>query len=192
MSQTLVVGDKFGRWTVVSEPYRPPDKDRYFVDIVCECNYRTRKALSKLTSGQSKMCPPCYKEEGRSKRNPESILINLVHGWYKKSAKQRGIHWGLTKQEFASLIFQDCAICGTKPKNKASDRLRMLTLPKYNGVDRIVNDLGYVIGNVQTCCRWCNEAKKAKTVAEFDAWIEGIMKTYGANRSGDGSPSRTV
>lgn len=178
--KTTVVGQRMGNWIARSEPYVPPQKDRLHVDVVCLCGHKTMRRYADLRSGKSKMCHDCYTKEARSKVTPEEILINLVYGWYKKSAKERGIEWDLSKDKFAELIFNNCYICGSEPKNKASDRYSRVQLPKYNGIDRIVNALGYIEGNIEPCCRWCNEAKKAKSVEEFNEWIEGIMQTYGA------------
>lgn len=55
----------------------------------------------------------------------------------------------------------------------------------YGGLDRRDNSVGYLSENVVPCCRWCNEAKKAKTETEFLEWIGGLSRVTcrGDNRT---------
>jgi hypothetical protein len=45
-----------------------------------------------------------------------------------------------------------------------------------NGIDRIDSKLGYVEGNVVSCCKICNSAKGDLTLAEFENWINKMIK----------------
>jgi hypothetical protein len=40
-----------------------------------------------------------------------------------------------------------------------------------NCIDRIDSGLGYEIGNIVPCCKWCNIAKADKSVEEFKGHI---------------------
>lgn len=45
-----------------------------------------------------------------------------------------------------------------------------------NGIDRIDSDLGYVDGNVKSCCFICNRAKGNLSIIDFRKWIDNIIK----------------
>lgn len=47
----------------------------------------------------------------------------------------------------------------------------------YNGIDRMDNSLGYISGNVVTCCQICNRAKGAMLLEDFMLWIKQLV-TY--------------
>jgi hypothetical protein len=62
----------------------------------------------------------------------------------KSGAKQRGLKFDLTIDQYKNLIDNNCIYCiGPLPKSGA-------------GLDRIDNNKGYTIDNVVPCCRNCN------------------------------------
>lgn len=65
---------------------------------------------------------------------------------YKRDAKKKGVAFELTNEEFDILIKSDCEYCKRSP----------LT---WFGIDRVIPSLGYVIGNVVSCCWDCNRDK---------------------------------
>ena len=68
---------------------------------------------------------------------------NTCLGKYKSRAKSRTVLIELTKEYFDTLIKSDCVYCHRSPIT-------------CFGIDRIIPDVGYVIGNVATCCYDCN------------------------------------
>ena len=50
----------------------------------------------------------------------------------------------------------------------------LIILFLYNGIDRLNNEVGYIPGNVVSCCRLHNEWKRAMTEKAF---IETIHRT---------------
>ncbi len=95
---------------------------------------------------------------------------------YRRSARRRGVTWRVARATFDRLIDDDCAYCDAPPNNVMrtgrADRLREF---RYNGIDRIDNDRGYVVGNVVTCCITCNRAKSDLTHADFLAGIGRLV-----------------
>lgn len=79
----------------------------------------------------------------------------------KAKARNRGIDWTLTHVETYYLIIADCQYCGQKA-NWPNGR---------NGIDRIVNEIGYYKDNCVTCCSQCNSAKRDLSIQEFKNWI---------------------
>jgi 5-methylcytosine-specific restriction endonuclease McrA len=66
----------------------------------------------------------------------------------RQGAKQRGYTWDLTFEQWIDLVLgHSCHYCGG-------------TLPEAGcGLDRKDNKIGYVISNVVTCCKECNDIK---------------------------------
>lgn len=85
--------------------------------------------------------------------------IRGVFNDYKSRAKSKGVEWALTFEMLYSLVTSVCAICGKKPTNKINRQSIKNCVAMYNGIDRIDNSLGYIEGNVRTCCKLCNAMK---------------------------------
>lgn len=183
----IPVGTRFGHWTTTSPKYRVPNKNSYVVEAKCDCGREQTLYATQLTGGYSRRCVSCGRR-GRPIQTPKEYVVSQVYGWYRKSAKKRGIPFEVTKEFFGDLLFRDCYYCGVQPKNKTVDRMGLRELPRYGGVDRVDNSVGYLEDNIVPSCRWCNEAKKAKSEAEFLSWIEGIKN--GPYDSGDRASSR--
>jgi hypothetical protein len=71
-----------------------------------------------------------------------------------------------------------CDYCGrhpetyTRPKNANGGF-------KYNGIDRVVNSVGYTLENCVPCCSNCNRAKSTLSRQEFIAWAHRVKKHLG-------------
>lgn len=65
---------------------------------------------------------------------------------YKRDANRKRVSFELTNEDFDILIKGDCKYCKRSP-----------TL--WFGIDRLVPSLGYVLGNVVSCCWDCNRDK---------------------------------
>jgi hypothetical protein len=65
---------------------------------------------------------------------------------YKGHAKRKDIAFELSEEQFDKFYRKDCFYCGS--------------LIPLIGIDRMENDKGYEIGNVVSCCRFCNMMKK--------------------------------
>ena len=100
--------------------------------------------------------------------------INMLYYKYKKSAKNRNYSFNLTKEEFVKLINKDCYYCGQSPNNIQHDKFHGDY--QYNGIDRVDNTIGYISSNVVPCCKWCNIAKRDRTVEDFYSWIKAVNK----------------
>lgn len=64
---------------------------------------------------------------------------------YRSGAKERGLTFDLTMDEFMSFWQADCNYCGKS----------ISTI----GIDRIKSDLGYTLANCVSCCSMCNYIK---------------------------------
>jgi len=83
---------------------------------------------------------------------------------YRKGAKDRGIDFLLTDNEFLSLWGKPCVYCGAEIKTI--------------GIDRVDSKKGYCLDNVVACCGICNTGKMQRTHKEFFRHIYNIVKFY--------------
>jgi hypothetical protein len=107
---------------------------------------------------------------------------------YKTNAKKRDLEWSLTDDEFYGLTREPCHYCGAPPMQVQKTQATSDDYV-YNGVDRLDNAMGYVVGNVVPCCGVCNRMKMAMSDKEFLDMIERIYEHRIATPS---SRSRSV
>lgn len=106
---------------------------------------------------------------------------NRIFRSYKNDAKNKGVTFLLTEEQFFSLTSSNCKYCGIEPiqvfkpshyyKGYDNDRVYF-----YNGIDRINPQIGYEIDNVVSCCSTCNYAKRTMSVDQFLNWIYRVYK----------------
>lgn len=94
---------------------------------------------------------------------------------HRKSVEKRGGDFGLDYEEFKAFVSRPCAYCGSlgTPKQKYGH------YSISNGIDRIDNSKGYVVGNVAPCCKTCNQFKKGLTIDEVLAHVRLIAMFKG-------------
>ena len=97
--------------------------------------------------------PTKFKAYADKHRATEKGQIGRRYHMYKRAARERGVVWDLSKQDFAAFWKEPCCYCGHP----------IFTI----GLDRIDNDLGYTLENVVPACKRCNVAKNDLPVGEF-------------------------
>lgn len=108
-------------------------------------------------------------------RRPPGAALRHLFANLRSRAKERGYKWALTREQFAHLTRQDCFYCGVEPRQIRRVETGRNGKPYvYNGLDRVDNERGYVLGNVVPCCGDCNYAKRFRTPEEFEAWIHRV------------------
>lgn len=91
---------------------------------------------------------------------------------YKSDAKRRGIPFHLTREVFERLALQPCHYCGRS-------LLQM-------GLDRVINEVGYIDDNVVSCCGDCNRAKRKMTKMEFIDLCCRVSRRHGGSNEQPG------
>ena len=99
--------------------------------------------------------------ERKEQRKLHGLTEDGKYVSYKSAAKQRGVIFELTKEEFISFWKKSCEYCGSK-----IDTI---------GLDRIDNTKGYEITNIKACCKICNYMKRDQTVTFFSNKITDII-----------------
>jgi|GEM_PF-698148 len=182
-----LTGKRFGRLVAVkyvgSELVQTIPKHKYksVLEVKCDCGTTTLVRGSDL-GAKTKSCG-CHKREATIAHNiahkTKSSYCTFSAVWqsYKNGAKDRDLKFELDKQTFLYLTTANCHYCGLEPRQIRKSRTKG-TDPSYvyNGIDRIDSDLGYVEGNVLSCCKQCNIAKGTHTYKKFFEWISKIVK----------------
>jgi len=101
------------------------------------------------------------KTEIRERTSKHRFTLNGQFHEYKKSAKKRKINFEIVETDCQPFFNSICDYCGDN----------------YNGlgIDRLNNDIGYVLGNLVPCCYTCNLMKRTATKNEFINHIKKIM-----------------
>jgi len=161
------VGNKYGRLTVLE---RSGSNKRGEVMWLCECECDKKFIVrgANLRNGHTRSCGCSW--QGRPSLLKGEASFNQVLGNIKRAAKRRKYDWQLTKAQFRTLTQQSCYYCDAKP-NQGNYSSTCNGRYLYNGLDRVDNEQGYVIGNVVPCCGKCNRAKDTMTTEQFRVWL---------------------
>lgn len=92
--------------------------------------------------------------------------------------------------EACQLFSQPCSYCGffgqktlTKQVTAGSRRYKYISTAYFSGIDRIDSSLGYVHGNVVSCCKVCNRSKNDLPLDVWKDWARRLvdnLSTVGA------------
>jgi len=172
-----LTGQKFGKLLVISKSndvISKSGKNKY-VTYNCKCDCGKEKIIKGvlLSSGKTTSCG-CYNVSKSRKDYGESSFNRLLRS-YKNNAKRMGREFLLTTEFFKEITKNNCFYCGIEPKNTSKGG-RCYGEYIYNGIDRIDNSLGYIEGNVISCCSTCNHAKATLGQNEFLTWIERVYE----------------
>lgn len=137
---------------------------RGLVAVCCGCGYETSFSTLARFLNNVRRCRECgyYTEEEAALRKHQSTYM---HG-----AKKRLLDWGISFEEFSSIVKNVCYYCGEQPKQRLAGKVW-----NFAGIDRIDNSLGYRIDNLRPCCRTCNVAKNNLSEEEWKTKISQWM-----------------
>ena len=149
-----------------------------------------------MRNGTTRSCGCLYKEAvGKSTRLELGMIsYRYLEHIYKTGAKKRGYSYELTMNELKLITCQKCYYCGSSPRpfNKffRTDKSRVASFYTIsdewadkqwilvNGIDRVENSIGYVIDNVVSCCKTCNDMKGTLSLSEFKSQIKNIFNNH--------------
>lgn len=104
--------------------------------------------------------------EWKQRHKDYYYLLETKFRHAKHASKRKNKEWVLTFEEYSLLINKPCYYCGTS-----------LTQFCGIGLDRIDNELGYLISNVLPCCGPCNYVRADRfTVEETKVMIDALLK----------------
>ena len=141
---------------------------------LCDCGTSCVVNRGNLISGATRSCG-CR----RVKLRPLEATQNDLFRKSKVDARCRGLVWELSKETFLELVIAGCHYCGGRPSNcHKSYRRKDAENFLYNGLDRKDNGIGYLFGNVVTCCIRCNKAKGTLGYSEFLRYLKQVAEHY--------------
>lgn len=159
-------GQRFGKLVAVAR-----NKEEGYWDLQCDCGKTIANVYWRLFVYHRRSCD-CLK----IRVAPEERAIKALIGDYSRQNK-RGYAWELTKEQAIALFKGNCVYCNSPPLRElwSKDKNRRL-LFKYNGIDRVNNDIGYTSENCVSSCYTCNRGKQDLTIQEFSSWLMAIAE----------------
>lgn len=185
----IKVGEVIGRLTVISNSDKRDKWNGKQFLCKCECgNFKIVKACN-LRHGGVRSCGCLFKDAVRL--NIGESTLNALEGKYKGKAKRKNRDFTLSKDQFRTIIQQNCFYCNSEPKEKNlyfTKTKRKNTIAssttiewadqqwiRVNGIDRRDNNNGYILENSVPCCTFCNEMKMDRTEEQFIEHIKKIL-----------------
>ena len=121
------------------------------------------------------------KIKGRYFPEEYSSYSAVSYNEYKRRADNKSLLFEITNDEYVELIADNCYLCGRDGSNEFT-----------NGIDRIDNNLGYIMTNVKSCCGSCNYIKKDMELNElFEKMIMIYDKHIVANIQKEKNQAKT-
>jgi hypothetical protein len=178
-----IVGLKFGKLMVV-EKLKERKSSRIIYKCNCDCGNEHIIDGYSLRTGRCKSCG-CnrfsYQPSNKIENRDNALWRYLYNSTIIKRNKKFNIKTEITLEEFISISKGPCFYCGLYDSNFIKDRKKINKIDrtsncmlKYNGIDRIDNDLGYIKHNIVTCCKYCNTAKNTMSQEDFFIFIKRI------------------
>lgn len=147
---------------------------------VCACGKEITVSSQKLRRGHVRSCG-CHRRDNMrltqeqqavrliASRTDTEIAVRRLMTEYRGGAKKRGLAFSLTEAAVTALVLTPCHYCGVEPFAGYTPRARQRRKVLLNGIDRLDSKLGYMEGNVVSCCKHCNKAKLDRSA---EAYIE--------------------
>jgi len=151
----------------------------------CQCGCgQIFQARARDIKKQSIISCGCKKRENATIMGRNNFLgeekagTNILYYRYKRRAIENKMSFSINLEKFKDLTSQNCFYCGSEPEKEISENYSKLLKGKYkyNGLDRVNNNIGYEIDNIVPCCFTCNRAKYNLTPEIFNKWIIKLIQ----------------
>jgi hypothetical protein len=166
-----LTGHKFGSLTVIERA-----KNSLWI-CQCDCGNTKIAANWQLRNKDTTSCGCRY---NGPRVSAEQAVTTYLWDQYKGHAKLRGYDFDLSKEEVGEFVTSNCFYCGCPPNNlfKFKKKHKIMNYPPffYNGIDRVDNNIGYLLDNCVSCCWMCNRAKGNFEVHFFKEWIDRVYE----------------
>lgn len=166
-----LTGRRYYHWTVLDR--RELGKNtKWFCR--CDCGAERWVLKSSLNNGKSTSCG-CegHKRQSMAVARPDGgAAKNAAFLTYRYAARRRSLAFELSRDEFINLARQPCNYCGAAPSRVIPAKGQIAQPFTLNGIDRVDNRNGYVMGNCAPCCSDCNRAKAQMSADQFRSWIQ--------------------
>ena len=158
-----IVGAKAGRLTITNILDDRNKHGKLVAECICDCGKKITAVINNI--GVKTNSCGCFRAEDINRRmghdaktnSAAKVLIDL---------KRRTSDTNLTIQAVIDLIFSNCFYCEKSPNEVGTEKVFKISEEKaiHIGIDRINNDIGYYINNVNSCCYDCNMIKRDSSI----------------------------
>jgi hypothetical protein len=151
---------------------KPIGFTRYYL-CKCDCGgsiiVRETHLTEKRKANIQKSCGCLVKELHKSaswhtKSRKEGTAFRRCLDQYKANARNRGLSWELTDDQFREITTSPCHYTGEAPSTVKKSRCEEYV---HNGIDRIDNNKGYITENCVPCCAIINQMKADLSLKRF-------------------------
>jgi len=175
-----ISGQKFGKLVALEPTNKRTTYGGVIWRCLCDCGNEAEVAcrhliVTKYEGKGTRSCGCLWIEKQYKLPEGESSFNRLFYD-YKKKAKYREIEFSLSKEEFKDITNKNCFYCGTLPHQKQRSGRRLNGRYIYNGVDRVDNNIGYIMENCVPCCGICNKMKRDISKEDFLNKIKEICE----------------
>lgn len=179
VNRNKYIGKQFNRLIIIIE-----ELEKRKIKCICTCGKEKIMDIHNVISNRSKSCGCLNIEKNKLYRKPVGYnsLTGLINN-YKNSAKRKNHIFELTREEFSSIINQNCFYCNKPPSNiigptggKCSKEWKQLGKIFYSGIDRMDNTIGYIKSNCLSCCSICNYIKSDYSLDFLKEHLEKMLK----------------
>lgn len=174
----LYTGKKFGYLTAISLNEVVKIKTakyvarKYFWNYVCDCGTKViRERQSVRVSLKKKYNISCGCKSGLPE---QEASFNAFYRGYEYGAKKRKLEFSLSKEEFKEISLKNCYYCNSYPNKERKATPYLNGYFVGNGIDRLINNIGYSKDNSVPCCTVCNFAKGTMNFDDFKSWINKV------------------
>jgi len=181
MKKLDLTGQKYHKLTVLEAA--PAINGRSAWRCQCDCGVIKIVKTEELRNGGTKSCG-CWNQEQRSLRAENMYSKRIKYNPEEASARRiwKKRYGEMPFEDFYALSKENCYYCNTDPSNtqnisdsRSSQNMKDNGNFTYNGLDRLDNSKPHSKENCVACCKYCNFAKRERTVEEFKEWL---TKTY--------------
>jgi hypothetical protein len=115
--------------------------------------YRQKPEVKKANA--KRMAKRYRTDEGQAYEHTLRVTPRSRYMRARYGSRKRGKAWSLTFEDYRNLVIHPCYYCNKSIANETG-----------SGLDRIDNDGGYSMGNVNPCCADCNRRRSKSMSAE--------------------------
>lgn len=171
-----MIGKKFNKLLI--EEFAYVKQGNSYWKCLCDCGKEVIVPRHALKSNNTTSCG-CAKIYNNKKGE---IGLKRLYSQYKSQAVKNDREFNISIEEFKRLTSSTCTYCGSSPvsvimirvnKNK---EVQEFSKYLYNGLDRVDSSKDYNLDNVVPCCKWCNIAKRDRSVEDFLNHISNIYQ----------------
>lgn len=171
---TPILGEKTARGLVIVSGPHKGNKRGMPTKWGLICPHCNKEFLSETTYINKR--GRCYDCRGVDLRIvDENTTYKYYFNFLKVNSYGKVREIGISLNDFKSIASMPCHYCGIEPEYRTG-KYEWNPPVKIHGLDRVDSSGGYTLGNVVSCCKWCNIAKLDRSTEDFLEWARRLVK----------------